>query len=87
MRLKLLAKNIKKVDFSEVESVEDSEKLESMCEPDEESGCNRKKYPIFIFPKDMSYYKYELQTYFATKVDFKEATTIYAVESGRNLKF
>lgn len=42
MRLRVLEKNIKKRDFSEVESEDDSEELEVECETGDDNGCNRK---------------------------------------------
>lgn len=56
-----------------------NEELDSGCETDDESNCHRKKYHVFKMPKNMSDYKWELGTYFATKNGFKEAITSYAV--------
>lgn len=72
-----------KVNISENES----EKLESGCESDENSGTTEKKYLIFKLQKHMVNYKLELGTYFSTRYDFKAAITTYVFKSGRNLKF
>lgn len=44
-------------------------------------------FPTFKLPKLLEDYKWELGTYFATKVEFKEVVRTYDVNSGRNLKF
>lgn len=45
-----------KRDFNEGECEDDGEELESGCETDDESSCNRNKYHVFKMPKNMSGY-------------------------------
>jgi hypothetical protein len=45
------------------------------------------KFPTFKMLKDMTDYKWEIGTYFATKKDFIDAIRTYSVHSGRKIAF
>lgn len=53
------------------EKVNGSEKLENVCESDENNETAKKKYPIFKLHKDTANYKWELGTYSSVRCDFK----------------
>ncbi|RYQ83673.1 hypothetical protein Ahy_B10g102444 [Arachis hypogaea] len=62
-----------------------SDELEELSSEDDESS--KKKIFIHKELKDMSNYKWEFGTLYATKEEFKEVVTSYAIHTGRNIKF
>ncbi|XP_025659280.2 uncharacterized protein [Arachis hypogaea] len=62
-----------------------SDELEEVSSEDDEAS--KKKFPVHKELKDMSKYKWEAGTLYATREEFKEAVTSYAVHTGRNIKF
>ncbi|XP_057739645.1 uncharacterized protein LOC130956635 [Arachis stenosperma] len=62
-----------------------SDELEEVSSEDDEAS--KKKFPVHKELKDMSMYKWESGTLYATREEFKEAVTSYAVHTGRNIKF
>ncbi|RYR67305.1 hypothetical protein Ahy_A03g013633 [Arachis hypogaea] len=62
-----------------------SDELEELSSEDDE--VSKKKFLVHKELKDMSNYKWEARTLYATIEEFKEAVTSYAVHTGRNIKF
>ncbi|RYR30205.1 hypothetical protein Ahy_B01g055025 [Arachis hypogaea] len=62
-----------------------SDELEEVSSEDDEAS--KKKFPVHKELKDMSKYQWEAGTLYATREEFKEAVTSYAVHTGRNIKF
>jgi len=60
--------------------------LNSGSESDDD-GVNKAKFPTFKMPDKMKDYKWEVGTYFVSKLVFMEAMRTYAVHSGRAIKF
>jgi hypothetical protein len=63
-----------------------SDDLNSGSDSDED-GEKRAKFPTFKMPEKMKDYKWEVGTYFVSKLVFMEAMRTYAVHSGRAIKF
>ena len=63
-----------------------SNELDNGVDSDEE-GVEKPKYPLFKQPDSMVDYKWEVGTYFASKVEFAEDVRTYVVHDGKGLKF
>jgi len=63
-----------------------SEELDSGSDSDED-GAIQGKFPTFKQPRKMLDYKWEVGTYFGTKLEFQHAMRTYAIHSGREIKF
>ncbi|RYR42922.1 hypothetical protein Ahy_A08g039358 [Arachis hypogaea] len=62
-----------------------SDELYEVSSKDDEA--DKKKFSVQKELKDMSNYKWEARTLYATREEFKENVTSYAVHIGRNIKF
>ncbi|RYR43105.1 hypothetical protein Ahy_A08g039534 [Arachis hypogaea] len=62
-----------------------SDELEEVSSEDDEAS--KKKFHVHKELNDMSKYKWESETLYATREEFKEAVTSYAAHTGRNIKF
>jgi len=71
--------------FSEDEE-QNSDELDSGVDSDEE-GAEKPKYPLFKQHDSMVDYKWEVGTYFASKIEFQDAVRTYSVHDGKGLKF
>jgi len=71
-----------------LEDVEEynSDELVSGSDSDEDDPIQG-KFPTFKQPRKMLDYKWEVGTYFGTKLQFQHAMRTYAIHSGREIKF
>ena len=63
-----------------------AEEIDSGSDSDED-GAIQGKFPTFKQPRKMLDYKWEVGTYFGTKLEFQHAMRTYAIHSGREVKF
>jgi len=57
---------------------------ESDCELEDNNGD---VFGMFVMPKSMADHKWEVGTYFLDKEQFRDAVRMYAIHSGRNIRF
>jgi len=59
---------------------------ESDCESEDDDN-NGDVFGMFMMPKSMADYKWEVRTYFLDKEHFRDAVRTYSIHSGRNIRF
>ncbi|RYR04373.1 hypothetical protein Ahy_B06g084089 [Arachis hypogaea] len=72
----------------EEEGYDSEDFLDMPITDDDENGNSvAKKYPLHKQLKDMSEYKWEVETLYVSREEFKDCATAYAVHTGRGLRF
>jgi len=59
---------------------------ESDCESEDDDNSGD-VFGMFVMPKSMADYKWEVGTYFLDKEHFRDVVRTYAIHSGRNIRF